>query len=57
MVGSTMFFARLIQDVVSGVTYIDMVISSMSLVGLGVPPSLSDCSMPVLLGEEDTDFN
>ena len=55
MVGSTMFFAQLFQDSVSGPTYTDMVTCSMSLVGMGFTPSMVDCSMPTLLGEEDTD--
>ena len=57
MVGSTMFSARLLQDAVSGTTFIDMVSYSMSLVGLGVTPLVGDCSMPTLLGEEDMDSN
>ena len=57
IVGSTMFSARLLQDVVSGTTYINMVTSSMSLVDLGVTPSVGDCSIPTLFGGEDTDSN
>ena len=57
IVGSTMFSARLIQDTVSGSTYIDMMTCSVSLVGLGVTPSVDDCSMPTLLGEENMDFD
>ena len=57
IVGSTMFSTRLIQDTVSGSTYINMLTCSMSLVGLGVTPSVGDCSMPALLGEEDTNSN
>ena len=55
IVGSTMFSTRLIQDGVSGSTYIDMMTSSMSLVGLGFTLSVGDHSMPALLGEEDMD--
>ena len=39
----------------SGATYLDMVTCSMSLVGLGVTPSVVNCSMSALLGEGDTD--
>ena len=53
VVGSVMFSARLVQDMISGSTYIDMMTCSMSLVGLGVTPSVGDHSMPTLLGEED----
>ena len=54
VVGSAMFSARLVQDMISGSTYIDVMTCSMSLVGLGVTPLAGDCSMPTLLGEEDT---
>ena len=46
MVGSIMFSAWLLQDSVSGATYINMVTCSMSLVDWGVTPSVVDCSMP-----------
>ena len=55
MVGSTMFFAQLFNDSVSGATYIDMVICSMSLVAMAFTPLTVDHSIPTLLGEEDTD--
>ena len=54
VVGSTMFSARLVQDVISGSTYIDIMTCSMNLVGLGVTPPVGDHSMPTLLGEENT---
>ena len=57
MVGSTMFSTQLLQDSMSGATYINMVTCSMSLVGLGVTLSAVDCFMPTLLGGEDTDSN
>ena len=56
VVGSAMFFARPVQDMISSSTYINVMTCSMSLVGLGVTPSAGDCSMPTLLGEEDTDL-
>ena len=52
---STMLSTQLLQDYMSGATYINMVTYSMSLMGLGVTPSAVDCSMPALLGEGDTD--
>ena len=55
MMVSMMFSAQLLQDSVSGATYIDMVICSLSLVGLVVTPSVFDHSMPALQGEVDTD--
>ena len=55
VVGSTMFSVWLFQDVVSGTTYIDMMTCLMSLVGFRVTPSVVDCSMPALLGEEEMD--
>ena len=57
MVESTMFSAQLLQDSVSGATYMDMVTCSMSLVGFGVTPSTVDCCMPALQGEGDTDYD
>ena len=53
--GSSMLSTRLIQDMISGSTYINVMTCSMSLMGLGVTPSVGDCSMPTLMGEEDTD--
>ena len=53
--GSTMFSTRLIQDAISGSTYINMMTYSLSLVGLGVTPLVGDHSMLTLLGEEDID--
>ena len=50
VVGSTMFSARLFQDVVSGTMYIDMMTCLMSLVGLEVTPLVVDHSMPTLMG-------
>ena len=55
VVASTLFSARLFQDAVSGAMYIDMMTCSMSLVGLGVTPSVGGHSMPAILGEEDMD--
>ena len=55
MVGSRMFSAQLLQDSISGATYIDMVTCSMILVVLGVTPSAINCSIPALLGEGDMD--
>ena len=55
MVESTMLSAQLFQDSMLGATYINMVTCSMSLVDLGVTPSVVVCSMPALLGKEDMD--
>ena len=55
VVGSAMFSDRLVQDMISGSTYIDVITCSMSLVGLGVTPLVGDHSMPTFLGEEDKD--
>ena len=52
---STMFSARLLQDTISGSTYINMMACSMSLVVLGVTHLVGDHSIPTLLGEEDMD--
>ena len=57
MMGSTMFSAQLLQDVVSGATYTNMVTCCMSLVGLGVMSMVVECFMPTLLGEGDMDSN
>ena len=55
VVGPAMFSARLVQDTISGSTYINVMTCSMSLVGLGVTPLAGDHSMPTLLEEEDMD--
>ena len=47
--------AQFHQDSLLGATFIDVMTYSMSLVGLGVTPLVGDCSMLILLGEEDTD--
>ena len=57
VVGSTMFSTRLFKDAVSGTMYIDMMTCSMSQIGLGATLLAVDCSMPALLGEEETDSN
>ena len=57
MVGSKMFSTWLLQDSMSGATYIDMVTCSMSLVGLGVTLSVVNYSMPTLQGQGDLDSN
>ena len=51
---SMMFATQLLQDPMSGATYINMT-CSMSLVGLGDTPLVGGHCMPTLLGEEDTD--
>ena len=55
IVGPPVFFTGLIQDAISGSTYMNMMTCSMSLVGLRVTPSVGDQSMPTCLGEEDMD--
>ena len=45
----------LCQDMTSGITYVDMVTCSMSLVGLGATPAAVEHAMPALEGWEDTD--
>ena len=52
---SMMSSAQFHWDSLLGATCIDVMTCSMCLVGLGVTPSADDCSMPTLLGEEDTD--
>ena len=46
MVVSMMFSSWLLQDSMSGATYINMVTCSMSLVGMGFTPLVVDHSMP-----------
>ena len=52
--GFTTFPARLVQDMISGSTYIDMMTCSMSLVELEITSPAGDCSIPTLLGESRT---
>ena len=52
---ATMVSMWLCQDVMSGITYVDMVTCSMSFVGLGATPMVVDLPMPTLEGWEGMD--
>ena len=52
---ATMTSTQMQQDVVTGVTYLDTVMASMSLGSLGATPTAVDCLMPALEDHTDSD--